>query len=98
MSTDSNHRGSASGEYLAVVGVVMVVFGALLVFRPHTVSRHVPVDVISPIARLLGQPLRDPGSPRGSGPPTQGQRPRHRRPSPPRPERPRIMLPEWWTR
>lgn len=97
MTARTRQCGSASGEYLAVIGVVVVVFGALLVFRPHTVSRHAPVDVITPVARLLGQPLVGRRPPRAPGPPkapgSTKPRPRH---APPK--QPRIMLPEWWSR
>lgn len=99
MTMHAGQHGSASGEYLAVVAVVAVMFGSLLVFRPQTVSRHVPVDVITPVAKLLGQPLTDKRVPRRSTPPRppgSGPPPAPRRPRPPRPEPPRIMLPEWW--
>ena len=97
MTSGTGQCGSASGEYLAVIAVVVILFGALLVFRPHTVSRHVPVDVITPVARLLGHPLDDTRPSGRSGPPTAP------RPTKPRkrhlpPTRPRIMLPEWWSR
>ncbi len=95
----TQQRGTAGAEYLALVGVIIVMFAGLLTLRPHRVGRGTPVDVIPPIVRLLGRPL-DTLEPRPA--------PRPATPAPPMPPRPRratprrrsdppiVLLPEWW--
>lgn len=95
MNARTRSAGVASAEYLALVAAVISLFVGLLVLKPQTVSRRPPVDVISPIAKLLAAPVTPtttrsvtptPRRPRGS------VRPR------PKPTNPTVMLPEWWSR
>lgn len=95
-------RGSAGADYLAVIAAVGIMFAGLLVMRPQRVGPKSPVDVIPPIVRLLGHPVRN-LEPRPVAP----RPPPIKRPTPPRPrtagrqpgaDPALVLLPEWWRR
>lgn len=95
MTTSARQAGSGAVEYVALIGAVIAMFLGLLELRPTATSRRAPVDVITPVARLLGRPL-DPSHLRAS------PAPRSVRPRPTAPRRrpadlaPIVMLPRWW--
>ncbi len=90
-------RGSASTDYLGVIAVIGIMFIGLVGLRPREVRSTNPVDVIPPIVRLLGAPVRN-LAPRPSRPRSTPSRPRPRKPRPEAVPRDRVIvpLPDWW--
>jgi hypothetical protein len=90
--------GSAGAEYLALIGVIIILMSTLLIVHPRRATNRPPVDVITPVTRLLGDPAAGPPRARPApNPPSPPGTPRAPRSARHRTDRaPIVLVPTWW--